>query len=63
MKTETEIREMLKILEYFNVQFEVVKALRWVLGEYPPPKAPALPVAQDLAPLSDGGLSKSEGGK
>ena len=41
IRSEAEIRQMLKILEAFNsngVHDTGIMALRWTLGEYPPEK-------------------------
>lgn len=44
MRTETEIRQMLVILEAFNSKGkheDEMTALKWVLSEYPPAPAPS----------------------
>lgn len=40
MKTETDIRQMIAIVEAFRCQESAGNVLRWVLDEYPPPRGP-----------------------
>jgi hypothetical protein len=54
MKTEDDVRKMLKIIECFG-HAEGAKALKWVLGEYPPPRnAESKPATIDAAKQKEG---------